>query len=148
MLHFIVYGIAQPKGSARAFVPKGWTRAVVTTANPKNKGWQQLVAEAASDMLRRQPGFVLIEDAAIVRVVFYLPRPKAIKDKSLPHTKKPDLDKLVRSVKDALSSVVWRDDALVVEIAARKEYARPGESPRAEITVSRLVEALSTRKVG
>lgn len=136
MLNFIVHGIAQPKGSAKAFVPKGWTRPIVTSDNTKNKGWQQLVAEAASVAIGTQPAFQLIETSAILRVVFYLPRPKAIRDKTVPHTKKPDLDKLVRSVKDALSKVVWRDDALVIEIAARKRYASPGEAPRAEISIS------------
>lgn len=147
MLNFVVHGIAQPKGSARAFVPKGWNRAIVTSANPKNKGWQQLVAESANRAIGEQPDFRLINGAALLRVVFYLPRPKAIRNKPVPHTKKPDLDKLVRSCKDALSKVVWQDDALVVEIAARKEYARPGESPRAEISVC-AVGQLSLEKAG
>jgi Holliday junction resolvase RusA-like endonuclease len=139
-LHFVVHGVPQPKGSAKAFIPKGWRRAIVTSDNTKNKGWQQLVAEAASlaidDRLASECQFRLIETSALLRVAFYLPRPKAIKDKLVPHTKKPDLDKLVRSVKDALSKVAWRDDSLVVEIAASKAYARPGEPPRAEISVS------------
>lgn len=144
-LSFVVNGVAQPKGSAKAFIPKGWSRAIVTSDNTKNKGWQQLVAEAASAAINGQPAFRLIEESALLRVVFYLPRPKAIRDKAVPHLKKPDLDKLVRSVKDALSKVVWRDDSQVVEIAARKEYARPGESPRAEISISEL---LQQRKAG
>jgi Holliday junction resolvase RusA-like endonuclease len=135
-LHFSVYGVAQPKGSSKAFLPKGWTRPIVTSANPKNKGWQQLVAEAASQAIALRASFVLLESSVRLGVVFYLPRPKAIRDRQVPHTKKPDLDKLVRSVKDALSKVVWRDDALVMEISARKEYARPGEAPRADISVS------------
>lgn len=135
-LHFVVHGIAQPKGSAKAFIPKGWNRAIVTSDNSKNKGWQQLVAEAASHAIEQRGDFVLIETSALLRVVFYLPRPKAIRDRIVPHTKKPDLDKLVRSVKDALSKVAFRDDAIVVEIAARKEYARPGDAPRAEVTVT------------
>ncbi len=140
MLHFVVHGVPQPKGSARAFVPKGWQRAVVTSDNPKNKGWQQLVAEAASEAIRARPAFRLIETPAILRVVFYLPRPQSIRDRLVPHVKKPDLDKLVRSCKDAMSRVIWRDDALVVEIHARKEYARPGQVPRAEISVGELGE--------
>jgi len=140
VLMFVVYGIAQPKGSARAFVPKGWTRAVVTSDNPKNKNWQQLVAEAASAAIRQHPTFQLIETAALLRVAFYLPRPKAIRDRIVPHTKKPDLDKLVRSCKDAMSKVVFRDDALVVDIAAQKRYARPGEPPRAEISIGTVEE--------
>lgn len=137
-LHFVVYGIPQPKGSTRAFVPKGWTRPVVTSDNPKNKGWQQLVAEAASHAIEEIPAFQLLEVPAVLRAVFYLPRPKAIRNKLVPHTKKPDLDKLLRSAKDAMTQVVYRDDSLIVEISARKEYARPGEAPRAEISVSAL----------
>lgn len=30
-LSFVVWGVAQPKGSAKAFIPKGWNRAVVTS---------------------------------------------------------------------------------------------------------------------
>ena len=39
------------------------------------------------------------------------------------HTVKPDLDKLVRAVKDALKHVLWKDDAQVIELVARKGYA-------------------------
>lgn len=142
-LHFVAYGVAQPKGSARAFVPKGWKRPVVTSDNPKNKGWQQLVGDAASTAIANEPTFRLIETAAALSVVFYLRRPKSIRNKTLQHTTKPDLDKLVRSVKDALSCVVWRDDALVVELTASKRYAAPGGIPRAEILVTNARESES-----
>ena len=38
------------------------------------------------------------------------------------HTKKPDIDNIVKSVMDALNGVAWHDDAQVVSILARKEY--------------------------
>lgn len=132
-LTFTVFGVAQPKGSARAFVPKGWTRAVVTADNPKNKGWQQLVAEQASKELAGRGQ--LLEGPVRLLVAFHLPRPKSLPKKVLTHLKKPDLDKLVRAVKDALSKVIWLDDAQVVQLGASKTYANPGESPRAIITV-------------
>jgi crossover junction endodeoxyribonuclease RusA len=41
--------------------------------------------------------------------------------------RRPDLDKLVRAVLDALTGVVWRDDGQVVHICARKVYeTEPG----------------------
>lgn len=138
-LHFVAYGIPQPKGSAKAFLPKGWTRPIVTSDNTKNKGWQQLVAEAASAAIGLSSDFRVIDGPAALTVTFYLPRPKAIKNKIVPHVKKPDLDKLVRSCKDAMTGVVFQDDSLVTEIVARKEYARPGDAPRAEISVSAVV---------
>ena len=132
---FTVWGVAQPKGSARAFVPKGWTRAVVTSDNPKNKGWQQLVAEAAG-RARDTVGAALLTGPVKLTVTFFLPRPKSLPKRTLHHLKKPDLDKLVRSVKDGLSKVVWEDDSQVVMVVAGKCYAEEATSPRAEITVA------------
>ena len=42
---FTVYGEAQPKGSARAFIPRGWKRAVVTSDNPKLKSWEHTIRQ-------------------------------------------------------------------------------------------------------
>ena len=142
-LTFTVYGVAQPKGSARAFVPKGWTRAVVTSANPKNKGWQQTVAEGASLALTSTPGFGTLAGPVRLMVAFYLPRPKSLPKRVTQHLKKPDLDKLTRSVKDALTKVVWSDDAQVVQLKATKAYAADGESPRAVIVVTPLEESIA-----
>ncbi len=133
-LSFVVWGVAQPKGSARAFVPKGWTRAVVTSDNPKNKGWQQLVAEAAG-RAKDQAGAALMAGPVRLTVAFYLPRPKSLAKKVQHHTKKPDLDKLIRSVKDGLTRVVWADDSQVVDVQAVKRYADVGISPHAVVSV-------------
>lgn len=139
ILEFVVYGVPQPKGSARAFVLKGngdaKPRAIVTSANPKNKGWQQLVAESASAAISTMPDFTVFAGPVRLRVSFYLPRPKAIKNKVVPHTKKPDLDKLIRSVKDALKHVAWNDDSQVNEIDATKAYAAVGEPTFAHVSV-------------
>lgn len=39
------------------------------------------------------------------------------------HVKKPDLDNLVKFIKDVCNGLVWIDDCQVVEIVARKAYA-------------------------
>jgi len=133
MLSFIVYGVAEPQGSARAFMPKGAKFPVVTSDNPKVKGWRQLVAEAASRTLDG-PGH-LMDGAVGVQAEFYLPRPKSLGKKDKPHLTRPDSDKLTRAVLDALTGVVWRDDSQVVGLVVTKAYAGVGESPRAIITV-------------
>lgn len=138
-LRFTAYGVPQPKGSAKAFVPKGWTRAVVTSDNVKNKGWQQLVAEAASHALGREARG-LHTSPVHLSVAFYLPRPKSLPRKVTEHLKKPDLDKLVRSVKDALTKVVWQDDSQVTQITASKTYAAADASPCAVVTVEAAAE--------
>lgn len=133
-LSFCAWGVPQPKGSAKAFVPKGWTRAVVTSDNAKNKGWQQLVAEAASHAIGQGPR-ALHTGPVRLQVTFYLPRPKSLPKRVTDHLKKPDLDKLVRSVKDALTKVVWQDDSQVTEIDAKKTYAGVGAAPCAVVVV-------------
>ena len=142
VLRFVAYGKAEPKGSARAFVPKGWKRPIITSDNARNKGWQQLVAEAASAAIGSDGDFRVIESAAALSVTFHLPRPKSLRNRMADHVKKPDLDKLVRSVKDALTDVAWQDDALVIEIQARKRYAEPGDVPRAEIVITEIGRSL------
>lgn len=136
-LRFTVYGVAQPQGSARGFVPKGWKRAVITSDNPQNKGWRQLVAEGASRALAEQ-GAGLIETPVCLRVAFYLPRPKSLPKRVAAHVKRPDLDKLLRSVGDALTRVVWVDDAQLVKIEGAKEYAPPHVPPHVVVTVESI----------
>lgn len=136
MLTFTVYGVAQPQGSSKAFVPKGWTRAIVTSANPKNKGWRQLVAEGASRALEGRRS--ALQGPVRLQVDFFLPRPKSLPKGVQQHTKRPDADKLVRSVCDALSKVAWQDDSQVIEIHAKKQYAAVGDIPHATISVSEI----------
>ena len=41
----------------------------------------------------------------------------------VPHVKKPDLDNLLKFVKDCLNGIVWADDAQVARISAFKVYS-------------------------
>jgi crossover junction endodeoxyribonuclease RusA len=56
-------------------------------------------------------------------------------------SKKPDLSKLVRAIEDALTGVVYDDDARIVMHDITKRYAEPGSPPRAEIVVETLQES-------
>lgn len=69
--------------------------------------------------------------------VFTFPRPKAHyrtgrhagelrPSAPLVHSSRPDLDKLLRAVGDALTGIVWRDDSQVASIVASKVYGPPG----------------------
>ena len=115
LLSFTVYGVAQPQGSARAFVVNG--RAVITSANKNLKGWRELISAEAREQMKGLPPY----DGPIeVRASFYLPRPKSVKRVS--PTVKPDLDKLARGLLDALTNVVYRDDAQVTNLQVSKHY--------------------------
>jgi len=48
---------------------------------------------------------------------------------------KPDLSNIVKQVEDALKGVVYRDDARITELSARKIY---GVQPKLVITISQI----------
>lgn len=84
-------------------------------------------------------GGVLYEDSPItIDMTFSFVRPKSVSAKKRPHhTVKPDVDKLVRAVLDALTNVAYRDDSQVVRINATKTY---DESEYIEVTVREFTE--------
>lgn len=136
---FVVYGAPVPKGSLRAFVPKGHTRPILTHDSPRTRPWQQAIVAAAVEALDRDPT-VFLEGPVQLSVTFFLPRPKSAKRGAQP-TKKPDVGKLVRTVEDALTGVLYYDDAQITTEVGRKVYAGAEEDvdrvaiPRAAITV-------------
>ena len=126
-LSFTVHGEPIPQGSMRAFVIKGLNRAVITSANKRTKPWRQEVAGAALaamdkdllDCAGKNVPFRLV-------VTFRFQKPKSVKKTVLEKVTKPDTDKLIRSILDALTGIVWTDDSQVVEILARKQFGMPG----------------------
>jgi Holliday junction resolvase RusA-like endonuclease len=114
-------GPGQPQGSSRAFVKGG--RAIVTSANPKLKGWKKsavlYVRQVLCDLGIEEPW----EGPVRVVVGDYRKRPKGSK-RALP-TVRPDLDKILRSAGDVLTTAgAIKDDAQVCEIEAWKEYCQ------------------------
>jgi len=70
---------------------------------------------------------------------FALRRIQAIRKSSPPHTRKPDLDKLLRAVGDALTRVVYLDDAQIISYGeSRKRYAAIGETPGVSIRIEEI----------
>ncbi len=119
-----VYGLPAPQGSKRAFVLKGTQRAVMVESSKAVKPWRQAVEQAV--MLAYPPGTrdspVLCRGPVHLDVTFTMPRPKSAKPGQRPGTR-PDLDKLLRSTKDALKTAgVYEDDGRVVSIIAQKYF--------------------------
>jgi Holliday junction resolvase RusA-like endonuclease len=67
-----------------------------------------------------------------------------IRGVDVPHTTKIDADKALRLVADALSGVVYPDDSRIIDAYVHKRYCRPGDMPRAVITVRAVTGQLST----
>lgn len=130
LLCIFVPGVPQPGGSKRGFFIKKINRVVITDANKKAAGWKQLVTLHASSEYKDEP----YTGPLSVTITFQLLRPKGhygsgsksniLKASSPKHpTSKPDATKLVRSTEDALTGVVWKDDAQIVHQEVRKIYA-------------------------
>jgi len=140
-LTIVVPGIPVPQGSLRAFARNG--HAWATSDNPRTRPWKAAVTSAAAELVE-QTGFAkLIHQAIAVRVTFRLPRPKGhygrrgLLPSAPPYPNVlPDLDKLARAILDALTGIVWRDDAQVVRLAVEKVYAE-------ELVTTITVEAIA-----
>lgn len=125
-ISFFAGGVPSTKGSAKAFVVG--RRAVITNdAGPRAKAWAAVVAGAALDAMAGRPP---CDGPVHVRAVFYMPRPKAHSTKKglRPNAptwvaSKPDSDKLARCALDALTGVVFADDAQIAELVVQKRYA-------------------------
>lgn len=130
-IEFSVHGTPQPQGSARAFMPKGWSRPVITSDNAKLKPWRQEVAGMARQAMQGEP----LESAVYVECEFSFPRPKSLSKKVRYKTTKPDADKLLRAALDSMTGIVFRDDAQVVSCRVTKGFA---EEPGARFAVGTL----------
>ena len=139
-----IYGVPMPQGSKTAFVRDG--RAVLTDgrrgpARAAHAAWRQAVASSARDHLEAQPWTPPFDEACVVHVTFYLPRPASIPKKRRYPDRRPDLDKCVRSLLDGLADGgLLRDDARVVEINSRKRYADSDEATGAHVCIHHALE--------
>ena len=149
--NFTVLGRPQPAGSKTAFVHPKTKRAIVVDAAKGSRPWKQEVAGAAQAALVGLTSGLACDppfgrDPVELTITFYRQRPKgdygtgrnasALKPTANAYPiSKPDTTKLLRAVEDALTSVLWSDDAQVVDQHVFKRYGTP---ERAEITVRAL----------
>ena len=133
---FVVHGKPQPGGSKRAFYNKRTGRAMIVDANPEAKAWQKVVQQDALIAMRPSPPMA---GPLRLSIMFYQDRPR-----SHYHTgknagnlrwdapkwpqSKPDLTKLIRCTEDAMTGIVYKDDAQIVAQSASKQYGKPSVS--------------------
>lgn len=133
-VEFRVYGTPAPQGSKTAFVRGG--RAVVVDGSSSSgrqrlSSWRAEVAREAENV-----GLEMVLDGPLdLAIEFLMPKPKSAPKGKVWCDKRPDLDKLVRSTFDALSGVLYRDDAQVVRLKVSKRYSTDGEPPGAFISL-------------
>lgn len=138
VVHFTAHGQAKPAGSKRAFKNPKTGALIVTDDSKGSKPWKQQVAGACLDRL--PDGWELLRGIPLgLELTFYRARPKGHHGRrgvlpsapAWPMTR-PDVLKLARGVEDALTGVLWHDDAAIVVETLQKRW---GEPERVEITV-------------
>lgn len=140
VVDFFVAGTPKPQGSKRGFVHPSTKRVILTeAAGGALKDWRHDVKLTA---MSRMSSKTMITPPTAVRMMveFVLPRPVSLpKTKPTPlAVKKPDTDKLLRAIGDALTGVVYADDSQVVSLYADKRIAELGEQPGARIMVGTM----------
>lgn len=116
---------AQPKGSIKSYLVPGAgrfnCRAILTSDNAKLKAFQSEVARCAREAMAGQE---MAGKHVPMRldIEFTFMRPKSVPRSRDYPVVKPDIDKLARAVLDALSGIVYLDDAQVWDCGCKKRY--------------------------
>jgi Holliday junction resolvase RusA-like endonuclease len=116
-----VHGVPAPQGSKK-HVGNG----VMIESSKKVKPWRQDVKYAALAQAATIPGWTVLDGPLAAAITFTMARRKGhyrtgrnahlLRDAAPARPDgMPDLSKLLRSTEDALTGIVWKDDARVVE---------------------------------
>jgi len=141
LIRFHVPGEPRGKGRPRAF-KRGKHVGLYTDA--KTAAYESTVALAAAEAMA---GGVPFDGACALEIKVWRSIPKSWSAKkrhaaltgALQPTGTPDLDNCLKAVKDGCNGVVYRDDAQVTAVTARKRY---GERPGVEVVVRADAAAL------
>jgi Holliday junction resolvase RusA-like endonuclease len=133
-LTITAYGLPSPQGSKRSVGP-----GVVIDQNPRAlQTWREDVKLATLRALEATPSWEKAYPAVVGYFTFAMPRPQhhhvggdRLRElrANAPqlHSIRPDVDKLLRSTLDALTSAgAWRDDSLLAQAFVVKRYVGAG----------------------
>ncbi len=138
-LFFTVPGQPVAKGRARSFVRNGH---VAHYTPEKTVKYESEVKRCAIAAQSAKGGAVALMEGPLslsVEAYFQIPEswPKVKKAKALAGeirpVSRPDLDNVVKAIKDGLNMVAWKDDSQVVFLTARKSYS---DRPRVMVSVN------------
>lgn len=142
-LKFFVEGKPEPGGSKK--IVRIGPNYRIADANDKAKDWKEDVKKIARRIYEGEP----LSCALRVFCLFSVARPKShyrtgknshlLRENAPKHpTTKPDGTKLFRSTEDALTGVIWVDDAQVVSQTVQKRYAELGEPLGASLIIEEV----------
>lgn len=146
IIRFVVPAVPVPQPRPRAVMAGKHARVHELTHVKQADGTRRphaIVAFKATCRMAAQAAYSgpPADEALALHATFVLPRPKSKIWKTrpmerYPHVGKPDLDNLVKGLKDALSGILWRDDGLVCGESLWKFVAAGDEQPHVVVMIS------------
>lgn len=130
-----IAGSPAPQGSKTAIRrPPYLIEGTSASGRALHAHWREAVAAEARRWV--EAGGTPTGEPVAVELTFRLPRLASMPVRSYKfQTTRPDVDKLTRAVLDALTGLLWRNDAQVCQLAAMKRYADPDEATGCAIVV-------------
>jgi len=133
-VHVFVPGVPAPQGSSKIVTNRRTGRPLIIHDNERTEPWRDAIRAKIREHWRTRTMVILHRGIPVsIDLEFVMPRRKREPATLEAHTRKPDTDKLVRAVLDALTNLIYDDDSQVVQIRARKRIAWPDEEPGAHI---------------
>ncbi len=141
-IRFFVPGKPISGGSKRGFVNPRTGAVIITEAAGKaNREWRAQVVASCREVFKLAP----LEGPLSLKIDFQMPRPQshygsgrnkgALKTTApTHHAIRPDTTKLIRALEDALTHILWKDDAQIVIQSAVKRYADVNPGALVEVT--------------
>jgi Holliday junction resolvase RusA-like endonuclease len=128
--------VAQPR--PRAGILRGHARIYKDNTHPVH-AFKACVQMAAREVYQDAP----LDGPLGLRAAFVMPRPQRLTKKRGPNDRcwcptRPDLDNLEKALKDALTGILWRDDAQVADVSKWKVYSSAAEQPCVEVEIRSL----------
>lgn len=136
IIKFTVYGEPVAQGRPKFTTINGHAKAYDPA---KSRGYKEYVRTAALKVKPPKP----LDGPIALKVTAYRSIPKSFSKKKTEAAKqgeikpitKPDIDNIIKGVKDALKSIIWHDDSQVVELEGEKWYS---DTPRVEIEIRQV----------
>ena len=115
-----------------------------TWTPPKTVNYESLVSLAYKEVY---PDVIPAGEPIRLTVIAYFPPPKTTSKKRLAlmlanlihHTKRPDVDNVLKAVQDGLNKVAFMDDSQIWSLCAEKRYS---EYPRVEVVIEETRDEL------
>ncbi len=133
-IKFIIPGEPVAKGRARSFVRNGRIAHYTPAKTARYESLVRLVAQQAMSEKLPVEGAVNLTIRAFLTIPtsWSLKKQQAAAIGAIAHTKRPDLDNIVKAIKDGANGVTWEDDSQVIDVRASKQYG----TPRVEVEIT------------